>query len=59
VSCQCPVATRGLRGQSIADADAVLQRIIDAAAVRYLREGTSTITTGDVRTMLRSTFAQG
>jgi hypothetical protein len=36
-----------------------LQRIIDAAAVRYLPEGTSTITTGDVCIALRSTFAQG
>ncbi|NPT56088.1 AAA family ATPase [Paraburkholderia sp. 5N] len=53
----CAVA--GLKGHSIADADAVLQRTIDAAAVRYLREGTAVITAEDVRTALRSRFALG
>ena len=42
-------AVAGLKGHSIADADAVLQRIIDAAAVRHLREGTAVITAEDVR----------
>jgi transitional endoplasmic reticulum ATPase len=45
-------AVAGLKGHSIADADAVLQRIIDAAAVRHLREGTAVITAEDVRTAL-------
>ncbi len=53
----CAVA--GLKGHSIADADAVLQRTIDAAAVRHLREGTAVITAEDVRTALRSSFALG
>ncbi|CAE6753615.1 ATP-dependent zinc metalloprotease FtsH [Paraburkholderia aspalathi] len=53
----CAVA--GLKGHSIADADAVLQRTIDAAAVRHLREGTAVITAEDVRTALRSRFALG
>jgi transitional endoplasmic reticulum ATPase len=45
-------AVTGLKGHSIADADAVLQRIIDAAAVRHLREGTAVITAEDVRSAL-------
>ena len=45
-------AVAGLKGHSIADADAVLQRIIDVAAVRHLREGTAVITAEDVRTAL-------
>ncbi len=49
----CAVA--GLKGHSIADADAVLQRTIDAAAVRHLREGTAVITAEDVRAALRRT----
>lgn len=54
----CAVA--GLKGHSIADAvAAVLQRTIDAAAVRHLREGTAVITAEDVRTALRSRFALG
>jgi transitional endoplasmic reticulum ATPase len=40
-------AVAGLKGHSIADA--VLQRIINAAAVRHLREGTAVITAEDVR----------
>ena len=45
-------AVTGLKGHSIADADAVLQRIIDAVAVRHLREGTAVITAEDVRSAL-------
>lgn len=42
-------AVAGLKGHSIAAADAVLQRTIDAAAARQLREGTAVITAEDVR----------
>jgi len=45
-----------LLGCSIADADSVLQRAIDSAALRHLREGTKTITVVDMRSALRSTF---
>ncbi|OUL97151.1 AAA family ATPase [Paraburkholderia hospita] len=48
----------GLRGHSIADADAVMQGVIDAAALRSLREGGATITTCDVQTALRKTLAR-
>jgi transitional endoplasmic reticulum ATPase len=51
----CAVA--GLKGHSIADADAVLQRTVDAAALRHLREGSAVITAEDVRAALRSTCA--
>lgn len=37
-----------LRGRSIADADAVIQKAIDAAAVRRLRESTTDIREADV-----------
>jgi transitional endoplasmic reticulum ATPase len=50
---ECAVA--GLKGRSIGDADAVMQRIIDAAALRHLREGTAVITAEDVRAALRGT----
>ena len=43
-----------LRGSSIADVDAVLQRVIDAAAVRRLREGTANITLEDIRVAIRA-----
>jgi ATP-dependent 26S proteasome regulatory subunit len=49
----CAVA--GLKGRSIGDADAVMQRIIDAAALRHLREGTAVITAEDVSAALRGT----
>jgi len=45
-----------LLGRSIADADSVLQRVIDSAALRHLREGTKTITMVDMRSALRSTL---
>jgi transitional endoplasmic reticulum ATPase len=45
-----------LFGRSIADADSVLQRVIDSAALRHLREGTKTITMVDMRSALRSTL---
>ncbi len=41
-----------LEGCSIADTDAVLQRLIDEAAARHIESGASTITTGDVRAAL-------
>jgi transitional endoplasmic reticulum ATPase len=43
-----------LRGLSIADVDAVLQRVIDAAATRRLREGTANITLEDIRVAIRA-----
>jgi len=48
-------AVVGLKGRSIADADAVLQRIIDAAAVRHLREGSAVIRAEDVHSAFRGT----
>ena len=48
----------GLRGHSIADADAVMQGVIDTAALRSLREGGATITTQDVQAALRKTLAR-
>jgi transitional endoplasmic reticulum ATPase len=45
-----------LFGRSIADADSVLQRVIDSAVLRHLREGTKTITMVDMRSALRSTL---
>jgi transitional endoplasmic reticulum ATPase len=50
-------AVAGLKGRSIADADAVLQRSVDAAALRHLREGGAVITAEDVRAALRSSLA--
>jgi hypothetical protein len=47
----------GLRGRSFADADAVLQRVIDNAAIRQLREGSATITVADASTALASISA--
>lgn len=41
-----------LEGCSIADADAVLQRIVDEAAARHIESGATTITTADVRAAL-------
>lgn len=46
-----------LTGQSIADADAVLQKTIDAAAVRALRESVSEIRAADVDLAVASVFA--
>jgi transitional endoplasmic reticulum ATPase len=48
-------AVVGLKGRSIADADAVLQRIIDAAAMRHLREGSAVIRAEDVHSAFRGT----
>ncbi|TXC88871.1 ATP-binding protein [Paraburkholderia azotifigens] len=49
--------TGGLRGRSIADADAVMQAVIDAVALRRLRDGADTITTLDVQVALRRVLA--
>jgi transitional endoplasmic reticulum ATPase len=46
-----------LAGRSIADADAVMQKAIDAAAVRKLREGAAEIGPHDVREAARAVFA--
>jgi transitional endoplasmic reticulum ATPase len=50
-------AVIGLKGRSIADADAVLQCTVDLAAMRHLREGAAAITAQDVHAALRSTSA--
>ncbi|MGY6162365.1 AAA family ATPase [Paraburkholderia strydomiana] len=42
----------GLKGCSIADADTVLQRVIDEAAARHIDDGSATITAVDVRAAL-------
>jgi hypothetical protein len=44
----------GLRGCSLTDADAVMQRVIDKAAIRQLREGSATITVADAKAALGS-----
>jgi len=49
--------TGGLKGRSIADADAVMQAVIDAAALRQLRDGSDTVTTQDVQVALRRVLA--
>ncbi|MEM5364820.1 AAA family ATPase [Paraburkholderia azotifigens] len=49
--------TGGLKGRSIADADAVMQAVIDAAALRRLRDGSDTVTTQDVQVALRRVLA--
>jgi transitional endoplasmic reticulum ATPase len=48
---------RALAGRSIADADAVIQKTIDAAAVRALRESVNEIRPGDVQKAAASVFA--
>jgi transitional endoplasmic reticulum ATPase len=48
--------TRLLAGKSIADAEAVLQRMIDTAAVRALREHVAQIQTDDVWAAARTVF---
>lgn len=48
------VATRVLQDRFLSDTDAVLKRILDLAALRYLRDGSSTVTLEDVIVALRS-----
>ena len=48
--------TRLLAGKSIADAEAALQKMIDSAAVRVLREHVAQIQTDDVCAAARSVF---
>jgi hypothetical protein len=43
-----------LQDRFLADTDAVLKRILDLAALRYLRDGSGTVTLEDVRVALRS-----
>lgn len=47
-------AARAVRHRFLSDTDAVLQRILDLAALRYLRDGSSTLTQEDVEVALRS-----
>jgi transitional endoplasmic reticulum ATPase len=51
---ECLIA--GLEGCSIADTDTALQRVIDEAVARHIDDGSTTITTADVRAAL-STLA--
>jgi transitional endoplasmic reticulum ATPase len=46
-----------LTGRSIADADSVLQKTVDTAAVRRLREGSAEIRPDDVRAAARTVLA--
>ncbi len=46
-----------LRDSSIAQADAVLQQVIDAATVRRLRGEAATITVDDIRVAIRTVTA--
>ncbi|WP_321931172.1 hypothetical protein [Paraburkholderia guartelaensis] len=48
------VAARALQDRFLSDTDAVLKRILDLAALRYLRDGSSTVTLEDVTVALRS-----
>ncbi|WP_321936424.1 hypothetical protein [Paraburkholderia sp. J8-2] len=48
------VAARVLQDRFLSDTDAVLKRILDLAALRYLRDGSSTVTLEDVTVALRS-----
>lgn len=48
------VAARALKDRFLSDTDAVLKRILDLAALGYLRDGTSTVTVEDVTAALRS-----
>lgn len=43
-----------LQDRFLSDTDAVLKRILDLAALRYLRDGSGTVTLEDVRVALRS-----
>ncbi|SIT50205.1 conserved hypothetical protein [Paraburkholderia piptadeniae] len=43
-----------LQDRFLSDTDAVLKRILDLAALRYLRDGSSTVTLEDVAIALRS-----
>jgi hypothetical protein len=48
------VAARALQDRFFSDTDVVLKRILDLAALRYLRDGSSTVTLEDVAAALRS-----
>ncbi len=47
-------AARAVQDRVLLDTDAVLKRILDLAALRYLRDGSSTLTQEDVEAALRS-----
>ena len=47
-------AARAVQERFVWDTDAVLKRILELAALRYLRDGSSTVTQEDVRVALRS-----
>lgn len=47
-------AARAVQDRFLLDTDAVLKRILDLAALRYLRDGSSTLTQEDVEAALRS-----
>ncbi|MCX5543217.1 hypothetical protein M3A49_27650 [Paraburkholderia sp. CNPSo 3076] len=46
-------ASRALQDRFISDTDAVLKRVLDLAALRYLRDGSTTVTQEDVTDALR------
>lgn len=47
-------AARAVQDRFLSDTDALLKRILDLAALRYLRDGSSTLTQEDVEVALRS-----
>jgi hypothetical protein len=47
-------AARAIQDRFLSETDAVLKRILDLAALRYLRDGSSTLTQEDVAVALRS-----
>lgn len=48
------VVAQAVRDRFFSDTDAILRRILDRAAMRYLLDGSSTIMAEDVRIALRS-----
>ncbi|MCP3728246.1 hypothetical protein M3I53_34935 [Paraburkholderia sp. CNPSo 3272] len=46
-------ASRALQDRFVSDTDAVLKRVLDLAALRYLRDGSTTVTQEDVTDALR------
>ncbi len=53
------LAARALRDRFLSDTDAMLKRILDLAALRYLRDGSTTITQEDVTVALRLVMHDG
>ncbi|WP_413186483.1 hypothetical protein [Paraburkholderia sacchari] len=52
--CTAEFAARAVQDRFLSDTDAVLKRILELAALRYLRDGSSTVTKEDVEVAIRS-----